>query len=79
MYLLIALHERAYVMYHDQSTAFKKREWEGWNRALQRWLDQEVFLEAWDHIGVDFDEDYVKHVNALIKKTKAAQNKQQGG
>lgn len=75
MYLLIAMHERAYVMYHDQSSVFKKQQWDGWQNALQRWLDQDGFLEAWRQIGEDFDADYAKHVNTQIAKLSGATKK----
>jgi hypothetical protein len=70
MYMLIAMYERAFILYSSQSTALKEAQWEGWENGLQRWCGTPAFREAWQHIGEDFDKHYQEHVNAVIKASK---------
>jgi hypothetical protein len=67
MLMLIAMYERAFIMYADQSTEFRAEQWAGWDNGLKRWCRRMSFTEAWQHIGEDFDTKFQVHVNELIK------------
>ena len=55
MFMLIAMYERAYILYSDQTTEFKKRQWSGWENGLKRWVTEPQFREAGKQLGEDFD------------------------
>jgi hypothetical protein len=68
MIMLIAMYERAFILYADQSSELKARQWAGWENGLKRWAKEPNFREAWARIGVDFDAEYGKLVNKLMKQ-----------
>jgi hypothetical protein len=41
--IMICSCESAYYLYRDQSTAFKRRQWEGWNKYIRDWCDTDWF------------------------------------
>src|SRR5260221_6585285 len=55
MCLLIAMYERAYIRYADQTDDFKREQWSGWLSGLTRWCQRDSFRSAWAAIGRDFD------------------------
>lgn len=67
MYMLIAMYERAFILYSDKSTDLKENQWAGWKNGLKRWCKAPAFREAWQHIGEDFDRRYQVYVNQLLQ------------
>jgi hypothetical protein len=65
-FMLIAMYERAFIMYSDKTDDFRKEQWVGWDNGLRRWCKRESFREAWAHLGVDFDGLYQEYVNKLL-------------
>ena len=63
MFMLIAMYERAFILYSNQSTELKANQWAGWENGLKRWCKSPAFKEAWRQIGEDFDRQYQAHVN----------------
>ena len=64
--MLIALLERAFLMYRDQATAIKRAQWEGWNAYMHDWAKRRNFQVLWRELGEQFDEDFVRHMNSII-------------
>lgn len=67
--LLISMYERAYIIYSDESSEFKKRQWAGWKIGLNRWLKNEKFISAWKNNGQDYDTEFQKYVNGLFQSS----------
>ena len=61
--ILFAIFERAFLMYHDQSTAIKERQWTGWEHYVDSYCARKNFRSAWALSGITFDshfQDYMK-------------------
>lgn len=61
--ILFALFERAYLMYSDQSTKIKERQWTGWEQYIESYCHRAKFRQAWELSGSTFDshfQDYMK-------------------
>ena len=72
MFMLIAMYERAFLLYRDETTEFRTKQWSGWNEGLKRWTRAPGFLAAWRVLGGDFDESYQAYVNDLIEQMRAS-------
>jgi len=72
--ILISILERAFLMYHDQSSKVKKEQWEGWNGYMEDWLKRENFQRAWEKLGYQWEVNFENHMNEIYKKVKAAAN-----
>jgi hypothetical protein len=71
--ILISLLERAYLMYRDQSTTIARSQWEGsWNAYMRTWAKRELFRRLWAELGNQFDDDFVNHMNAIIRAEMAS-------
>nr|CBX28143.1 unknown protein [uncultured Desulfobacterium sp.] len=57
--ILISILERAYLMYHDQSTDIKKRQWTGWVEYIRDYCRKENFRRRWPTLGPQFDKGFV--------------------
>jgi len=65
--ILIALLERAFLMYRDQATEIKRAQWEGWNAYMHDWAKRANFRRLWSELGEQFDKDFVKYMNSIIE------------
>jgi hypothetical protein len=65
--ILISLMERAFLMYRDQSTEIKKSQWEGWDQYMTHWASRPIFQTLWLRLGDQFAEEFMEHMNQLIK------------
>ena len=75
--ILISILERAFLMYKDQSTTLKKRQWTGWVDYMKDYCSRENFRREWPTLGPQFDSSFVEFVNGFIRTipprdTKAA-------
>lgn len=68
--MLIAILERAYLMYRDQSTKIKRKQWSGWSAYMRQYLLKPNFRETWMEIREQWDEDFVAYMDQLFKDTK---------
>jgi hypothetical protein len=50
-----ALFQRAYLMFHGQSSEFKARQWQGWDRLLTAFLARPGVRHAWQICKLHFD------------------------
>ncbi|MBI5677290.1 MAG: hypothetical protein HZC52_02075 [Planctomycetes bacterium] len=45
--MLIAILERAYLMYRDKSHAIRQAQWVGWEAYMKDWASRQNFRDAW--------------------------------
>lgn len=64
--MLISIFERAYLMYHDQTTHMKAKQWKGWKEYIISYSRRENFIRAWEISGGTFDEDFT--LKFMVKK-----------
>lgn len=71
---LVSILESAYFHYHQgHDTAFKRRQWTGWERYLREWVSRGDFRAAWKaDLGSQFDSEFVRYVNAVMRDTERA-------
>lgn len=65
--MLFSIFERAYLMYHDQSTAIKQKQWSGWDEYIQSFCKRENFRRAWQVSGATYDKDFERYIKEFIK------------
>jgi len=58
--------ERAYLLYSDQNSAIKKKQWSGWDSYIKSYCERENFLRVWQISGVTFDTDFEKYMKDNI-------------
>ncbi|MCW7753408.1 hypothetical protein OOT00_05335 [Desulfobotulus sp. H1] len=68
--ILISIIERAYLMYKDQNTAIKKRQWEGWVAYMKHYSKRQNFRQRWPEFGPNFDHQFVAFMDTLIHETQ---------
>jgi hypothetical protein len=61
-----ALFQRAFLMFHGQSDAFKARQWEGWSRLLDSFLMRCGVRHAWLICKLHFDLEFQAFVDGRI-------------
>lgn len=66
LFMVIAMYERAFIMYSDKTDDFRSAQWTGWANGLKRWCKRQGFRDAWMMLGTDFDRAYQKHVNDMM-------------
>ena len=64
--MLIGIFERAFLMYKDQSTYIKKKQWSGWNNYMIDWSSRKNFRKDWAILRGQFDIEFVEHMDRLI-------------
>lgn len=65
--LLFTYLESTFLYYEDQSDEIKQKRWQGWKDYIEDFSKQENFLKAWNITQGQWDEDFMKFVNGLIK------------
>lgn len=61
-----ALFQRAFLMFHGQSDAFKQRQWQGWDRLLTSFLARAGVRHAWQICKLHFDTAFQAFVDARL-------------
>ena len=61
-----ALFQRAFLMFHGQSNAFKARQWQGWDRLLTSFLARPGVRHAWLICKLHFDTSFQALVDGRI-------------
>lgn len=64
--VLFSLFERVYVMFENQHSDFRRRQWEGWIRFIRSYAVGEVFKREWKLSGNQFDSDFQVFMNELL-------------
>lgn len=62
--MLFSIFERAYLLYSDQNSAIKQKQWSGWDSYIKSYCVRDGFLSAWKISGNTFDTDFEKYMEA---------------
>jgi hypothetical protein len=79
--MLFSIFERACLMYSDESTAIKQRQWTGWEEYIRRFCKRENFRRAWATSGNTFDttfQDYMAQCLRELRNAPASRAKSDG-
>ncbi len=68
--MLFSIFERAYLLYSDQYSDIKKKQWVGWDSYIKSYCKRENFLRAWEVSGSTFDTDFEKYMEMNIEEGK---------
>ena len=68
--MLFSIFERAYLLYSDQYSDVKKKQWTGWDSYIKSYCERENFLRAWKVSGTTFDSDFEIYMEKNIKNVK---------
>lgn len=66
--ILFSIFERAYLMYSDQDSDIKARQWTGWRDYIQSYCQRDNFKHAWALSGNTFDTNYQEFMEATIRE-----------
>lgn len=69
--MLFSLFERAYLMFDNQTTVFKDRQWSGWKLFLDDLLHRESVQAAWKLSKHTFDTDFQSFMDGSIREVVA--------
>lgn len=67
---LVSLLERAFLMYSDQSTEIRRKQWTGWDDYLRGWFLRDNFRKAWVNIAPQFDTGFVAYGSKILKANR---------
>lgn len=67
--MLFSIFERAYLLYSDQDSDIKKKQWIGWDLYIKSYCERENFLNAWEVSGSTFDTDFEAYIKDIILNT----------
>lgn len=70
--MLFSIFERAYLMYADQSSRIKQRQWSGWLEYITEYCMRENFRRAWRISGNTFDTTFQEFVEGVIRSVTPA-------
>ena len=68
--LLRDILERAFLMYHDQSTEIKRKQWSGWEEYIHDYCQRKNFRAAWHIGGSQFDSDFQNYMKKALQKVQ---------
>ena len=63
--ILVSILERSYLMYFDQSSKIKEKQWVGWHNYIVGWKKDPRFAELWPKVSEQYDSDFVAYVNDI--------------
>jgi hypothetical protein len=69
--ILIAILERAYLMYEKQDTEIKQTQWSGWDDYANQWANRDNFCAAWRIQGNEFDLRFQSYMSRAIRDAAA--------
>jgi hypothetical protein len=69
--ILISLLEFGYVLYRDQHISARSTQWQGWHDYMAMWAQREDFRRAWPVLGPQFDTDFVKYMEQIMRDTNS--------
>jgi hypothetical protein len=64
--MLIAILERAYLLYRDKSRSVRFLQWSGWQKYMRDWAARPNFIRAWQELKGEFDGDFEVYLNSLL-------------
>jgi hypothetical protein len=68
--MLFSIFERSFLMYADQSTSIKKRQWMGWERYVMDYCARGNFRSAWRLSGNTFDTAYQTFMEQCLERAR---------
>lgn len=71
MNMVMSMLEAAYFMYCDQGSAFREKQWSGWNEYMRMWCRHPEVQKQWEVLIDHFDSDFRKHMNKLHAEVQA--------
>ncbi len=69
--ILIAIMERAFLMYSDKSSAVRKVQWKGWDSYIRDWCGRKNFAVALPLLKQQFDEDFCAYLDEIVASVGA--------
>lgn len=66
--ILFSILERAFLMYSDQASEVKRRQWSGWRDYIEDFCERTNFREAWESCGEQFDVSFVVYVTDVLNQ-----------
>jgi hypothetical protein len=66
--ILFSVMERSFLMYRDQSDAFKKSQWAAWETYVKSWTTRKNFLDEWARTKTEFDHDFAAYLDSVIAR-----------
>jgi hypothetical protein len=66
--LLYKIFERAYLMYQDQSSEIRKKQWVGWNAYIRDYLQRPNFQKHLTNLIGQYDEDFDRYIVKNLKE-----------
>jgi len=70
--MLFSIFERAYLMYYDEDTEIKQKQWVGWHEYIGSYCKRDNFRSAWATSGTTFDSDFQKYMTKMIESPDCA-------
>jgi hypothetical protein len=67
--MLFSILERAFLMYSDQTSVIKARQWSGWHDYVTEYCRRSNFRSAWRVAGDMFDTEFYNYIEGLIANT----------
>ncbi len=68
--MLYKIFERAFLMYREQNTDIKKKQWIGWDAYIQDYLDRPNFQKYLNKMIGQYDSDFDKYILGIIHGKK---------
>lgn len=66
--ILISILERAYIMYSDQSSSIKRKQWSGWVEYIDDYCKRKNFRELWEELSDQFEAEFVSFINLRVQQ-----------
>ena len=71
--MLFSIFERSFLMYYDQSTEIKRKQWSGWDEYIRSYCARPNFRAAWLKSGTTFDTDYQAYMSTMLGRIVPAE------
>lgn len=72
--MLFSIFERAYLLYSDQYSEIKKKQWLGWDEYIRSFCERDNFLDAWTISGNTFDTEFEAYMLNIIEEVTEMKN-----
>lgn len=74
--MLIAIFERAYLLYEDKSEKVRTQQWAGWDRYMDAWAARPKFRAAWERLGQQFEMRFCADIDRRISNAPTSEIQQ---
>ncbi len=66
--MLFSIFERAYLLYLDQRSDIKEKQWRGWDTYITSFCRRDNFVKSWGISGSTFDTEFEKYMREKIRE-----------